>query len=221
VVGYYRLKELGFRLSAGAHVLPRAAFEPIEAANALVGEARAEASRIVAEAKDAFEAERRRGYAEGLARAQIEAVERLVGESGVLDRKLQEIEAGLTDLVVACARRLVAGFDDRQKAEVLVRAALRQMRREKKAELRVSPGQYGEMRERIGGIIQEFPEIDLVDVVEDASLETPNVIVETSIGRVEGDIGQSLDDLERVIRIASGVPAAGSSRAIQPAGAGP
>ncbi len=42
-------------------------------------------------------------------------------------------------LVLACVRKLVDGFDDRAKAEATVRSALKQMRREKRAELRVAP----------------------------------------------------------------------------------
>ncbi|MNL78634.1 hypothetical protein D3C87_2050730 [compost metagenome] len=37
---YYRLRELGFRLPAGAHVIKRSALEPIEAVQALVQDAK-------------------------------------------------------------------------------------------------------------------------------------------------------------------------------------
>jgi type III secretion protein L len=117
----------------------------------------------------------------------------------LLDRKLAGAEAELTDVVVAAVRRLVQGFNDREKAEILVRAALKQMRREKKAELRVSHEQYQELRESISGLLKEFPEVELVDVVEDPTLVAPQVIVETSIGRVEGDIGRHLDELEAIV----------------------
>lgn len=205
MVGYYRLREMGFRLSSGAHVLPKEAFAPVEAATELVEEARRVAAQIVEDAREAFERERVRGYEEGLAKARVEAVERLLAESSVLDGKLAEVEASLTDIVVDSMRRLVRGFDDRDKAEIMVRAALRQMRREKKAELRVSSEQYAAMRESIGDIVKDFPEIELVDVVEDSSLAPPQVIVETSIGRVEGDLGRYVDELERIIMAAAGV----------------
>ena len=200
MVGYYRLKELGFRLSAGAHVLPKEAFAPIEAGTALIEEARLAAEAIVGEAREVFEAERVRGYEEGLARARIDAAERLLRESDALDRRLAATEGRMSEVVVTCVRRIIHDFDDRTKAEALVRVALKQMRREKKAELRVSPEQYEEMRGAIAGIVKDFPEVELVDVVEDAELRAPQVVVETSIGRVEGDLGRSLHDLEAAIR---------------------
>ena len=204
MVGYYRLKETGFRLSAGAHILAKESVAPLDGATAILDQADAAAERIVRQARDAFEAERRRGYEEGAARARMEAVERLVGESTLLDRKLAELEGELAQIVVQAVSRLVESFDDHEKAQSLVRTALRKMRREKRVELRVSPSQYGQMRAAISGIIEEFPEIDLVDVVEDATLSGPQVIVETAIGRVEGDLGRNLRELEHALRAAAG-----------------
>jgi len=199
MAGYYRLKDLGFALASGAHVLPKEAVEPIAAATALVDEAQRFAEQIVAEAQQAYEDEKRRGYEEGVTLARLEAARMLLAETDLLDRKLAATEAGLTDVVVTAVRRLVQGFSDREKAEVLVRAALKQMRREKKAELRVSHEQYAELRDSIGGLLKEFPEVELVDVVEDPTLVAPQIIVETSIGRVEGDIGRHLDELEAIV----------------------
>lgn len=199
MAGYYRLKDLGFTLASGAHVLSREAVEPIAAATALVDEAHRSAEQIVADARDAYEAEKRRGYEEGLTLARLETARMLLAETDLLDRKLAGAEAELTDVVVAAVRRLVQGFSDREKAEILVRAALKQMRREKKAELRVSHEQYHELRESISGLLKEFPEVELVDVVEDPTLVAPQVIVETSIGRVEGDIGRHLEELEAIV----------------------
>lgn len=207
MAGYYRLKELGFTLASGAHVLSKEAVEPIAAATALVDEARRSAEQIVADARQAYEDEKRRGYEEGVTLARLEAVRMLLAETDLLDRKLAATEVGLTDVVVTTVRRLVQSFSDREKAEILVRAALKQMRREKKAELRVSHEQYAELRESIGGLLKEFPEVELVDVVEDPSLVAPQIIVETSIGRVEGDIGRHLAELEAIVADAIGTAA--------------
>ncbi|WAJ30518.1 type III secretion system stator protein SctL [Antarcticirhabdus aurantiaca] len=204
MVGPYRLKEHGLRLPAGAHVLPTEAVEALEAADALVRAAQARAAEIESGAQAAFEAERLRGYEEGLRMARLEAIERLLGETHLLDEKLAEIEAHLTEIVIAAVRRLVQGFDDAQKAESIVRLALGQMRRETKAELRVSPELHEPMRARVADILKDFPEIKSVDVVEDMSLEGSRVVVETAIGRVDGDIGRSLDELGRALRRAGG-----------------
>jgi type III secretion protein L len=200
MAGFYRLSNLGFRLAAGAHVLKRDDFTAIEEATSLLADAEEKAAAIVREAEEAYEREKLRGYQDGLAEAGIESVERLLTESHVLDQNLARIERDLSRLVAASVRKLIEGFDDEIRAEAVVTAALKQMRREKRAELRVPIALYEHFRTRIGAITKEFPEIDLVDVVEDPSLAARQIVVETSIGRVDVDLSQRLDDLEAAIR---------------------
>jgi type III secretion protein L len=203
VVGYYRLKELGYRLQAGAHILSREEFAPLEQANALLQDAEERGRAIVADAQAAYQRECERGYQDGLAKAKLEAAERLLQESATLDAKLREVERDLVHVVSASVRKLIDTFDDTTRAEAVVRGALRQMRREKKAELRVSPEQLAHFRASIGAIIKEFPEVELVDVIEDTSLTAPQVVLETSIGRVEGDFGSRLAELDEIIKTAA------------------
>ncbi len=200
----YRIEPLGFRLAAGGHVLAAEEAAAIVEADALIAAARAEAAAIVEDARRVREDERQRGYEEGLAQAAIAAAERLLDESRVLDEGLRTIEQDLTRVVVASVRKLVGEFDDRERAESVVRAALRQMRREKRAELRVGPAHFAHFRDTIGAIIKEFPEIELVDVVEDGALDGTHGVVETPVGRVDADFNGRLDDLAALIRRVAG-----------------
>jgi type III secretion protein L len=207
VVGYYRLNELGFRLGAGYQLLTSDEVAPVAEATRLLAEAEARATTIVADAEEGYRRECERGYQDGLDRARLEAVERLLAESHALDEKLRSVERDLVGIVVSSVKRLVHDLDDSVKAEALVRSALRQMRREKRAELRVSPEQFLHFKAAMVEIGKDFPEVDLVDVVEDADLSPPQIIVETSIGRVEGDLGRNLAELEMMIRQAAAMEA--------------
>ena len=202
MAGYYRLSDLGFRLAAGAHVIKRAELSAVDEATRLLGEAERRAAEIVADAQKAYEDEKLRGYQDGLANAKIEAVQRLLDESAVLDQSLVAIERDLSRITAASVRKLIDEFDDKARAEAVIRVALKQMRREKRAELRVSSRLYEHFRGRIGEIMKDFPEVDLVDVVGDPALDPSQIILETSIGRVDGDLGARIEDLESVIRSA-------------------
>jgi type III secretion protein L len=202
VVGYYRLNELDFKVAAGAHVVPRSEFAAVEEANRLLSQAEATCARILREAEEAYQNEMRRGYEDGLVEARIQSVGQLLHDNRELDQGLLEIQRDLARVVIDCVRKLVDGFDDVTRAEALVKAAMKQMRRENVAELRVPTSLHGHFRERIAAILSAFPEVQLVDVVEDSTLEPPRIILETSIGRVDGNLAQRLDDLETVIRSA-------------------
>jgi type III secretion protein L len=200
VVAYYRLKTLGYELAAGTHVVRAADFAPVDAATKIIEDAEAEAERIREEAREAFRQEKIRGWEEGLEQARMAAVGRMLEESKALDDSLKAIERDLTGVVVHSMRKLVDGFSDVEKAEAVVRSALKQMRREKRIQLAVAPSQFQHFRTVIADIVRGFPEIDLVDVVEDASLDAPRVIVESSIGRVDGNFGQRVEDVEIILR---------------------
>jgi type III secretion protein L len=202
MVGYYRLNEFGFKLAAGAHIVRRSDYTALSEANQILSEAEAASNKIRHQANEAYQREKRRGYEDGLREARIESVGQLLQESRDLDQGLQAIERDLSRLVVACVRKFIDGFDNVVRAEAFVQAAMKQMRREKAAELRVPTALYAHFREKIGAIASEFPEIKLVDVVEDSTLEPSRLILETSIGRVDGNIAQRLADLETVIRSA-------------------
>ena len=216
--GFYRLNDFGFRLSAGAHVIPRAQFAAVDEATQLVAGAERRAAEIVQDAEREFERQKERGYQDGLAQARLEAVERLIAEQQVLERGLAGIEQGLAQVVSDCVRRIIEGFDDQTRAESVVRQALKKMRREKRVEVRAAPAACAVLRDRVRGIMQEFPEVELIDVVEDSSLEPQRIIVETSIGRVDGNLAQRLDDLDAAIRGALAKPAAESAASAGEAG---
>jgi type III secretion protein L len=132
----------------------------------------------------------------------LDSIERLVVESQELDRSLANIERDLAKIVAAAVRKIIDNFDDQVRTESVVRAALKQMRREKRAQLRAPTNLCGSLRARIDAIVKDFPEMDLIDVVEDTMLEPTQVIIETSVGRVDGNLSRQLDDLETVIRSA-------------------
>ncbi|GJD91454.1 Yop proteins translocation protein L [Methylobacterium hispanicum] len=216
MVAYYRLSELGYRLAPGLQVLPPEAFEPVPAATALLRDAEARAAAIVAEAEQEYARRSAQGYADGLARAELESVERLLREGVQLDAGLKAAEAEMARIVMACVRRLVDSFDDEARTVAAVRGALRQMRRERRAELRVAPAHYAAMRDRIAGIVADFPEVEFVDVVEDPALMPPQIVLESSIGRVETAVDAGLDALEAIVR---GAAAGHSDSSADPAGA--
>lgn len=197
---YYRLSELGYTLPAGAHVLPRETFEPLAAATGLLQAAEVRAAEIVADAEAAYRTKCEEGYAAGLERARAEALNRLLNETAALDHGLRQCEADLARLVGACVRKLVADFDDAARAESVVRGALKHMRREKRAELHVSPSQYRHFKARIEDIAREFPEMELIDVIEDPALTSPQIILESRIGRVEADVSGRMADFEEMVR---------------------
>lgn len=202
MVAPYRLKQLGLDLPAGSHILPPEQARQLHDATELLDAAREEAARLVEKATTVYEAEKARGYAEGLRRAGEEAARQLVRETELLQVRLEALEAELADVVVDCVRAIMRDFDDRSVAFSLVRAALEKMRREKSLHLRVPPSLIKEVRAEIGLLRSEFAGIETIDVVVDQSLVPPRMILESGIGRIDLDVGQGIERLRSVLKSA-------------------
>lgn len=220
MVGYYRLNNLGFTLDAGAHVLPRTSYEALDAANQLVSSAEAARDDILRQAKLAYAEERRRGYEDGLEESRLEALRTLLYESVELDKGLHAVERDLVRVVSDCVRKIIANFDNAEIAEALVRAAMQQMKRERSVELRVSTDLFDHFRKKVDEILSEYQEIHLLDVVVDTTLAPDQLILETSIGRVEINVGQRIEDILSVIQSAHIRTAADSLDALRSANGG-
>jgi type III secretion protein L len=193
--GVYRLKQLDFVLPAASHILSYGEAEALQEATGILEAAEAEATRIRGDAKSVYKSERARGYAEGMHKADMEGLTRLIVETDLLGQRLTQLEAELAELVVACVRRIMDSFSDDEKTRLLVRSALKRMRREKRVELHVPPAKAEEARTIAAGLVKEFPEIDLVEVIEEAALEPHKLTVESPIGRIAVDLDGGLEHL--------------------------
>lgn len=200
MVDYYRLKDVGLQLGSGARIIKRAEMADLETATDVISAARERAAEIVAEAERLREAERRRGYEEGLKAAERDAFERLIREQAVLDEALERSRADITDLVLGCTRSIVQHLDPVEVAVSMTRTALGRMRREKRCQLFAPASIATEVQARIAAILADFPEIELVDVVEDASLTAPNVVLASALGRVSCSLDESMIALEAALR---------------------
>jgi type III secretion protein L len=200
MVDYYRLKDMHLQLGAGTRIIKRAEMAELEEATDVLAAARQKAAEIVAEAERLREVERRRGYEEGLKTAETEAFERLIREQALLDDALERSRAEITDLVLGCARSIVQHFDPVDVAVSMTRSALGRMRREKRCQLFAPASIAADIQSRVAAILADFPEIELVDVVEDASLTAPDVVLVSALGRVSCSLDDAIAALEAALR---------------------
>ena len=199
MVSFYRLKNLDFQLPTGSHILSADEMATLISASALISEAEASAAQIREDAQAVFTTERARGYAEGYRQAEIDAAAFLFSENALLAEKLTQLETDLSALVVDCVRRLVDDFSDSEKAVSFIRSALRKMRSEKAVHVRVSPDRITEIRGSVKKLFNEFSEIDLIDVIEDAALKPSRIIIESAFGRIEADLDDSIARLHQLL----------------------
>ena len=110
-------------------------------AEQLLAQARAQADEIVGGAQAAFEAERERGYQEGRESALLDQAEKMIETVGRTVEYFAGVENEMVELVMSAVRKVVDGFDDREKVMVVVRNALAVVRNQKQMTLRLNPAE--------------------------------------------------------------------------------
>ena len=168
-----------------------------QSAQDMLQAAQAQAERIRIEAMEAFEAEKRRGYAEGQAQARFDEAERLLANASRAVEYFSAIENKIVKLVMQAVRRIMADFDDSSRVMAVVQSGLSVMRNQKQLTLRLPPEHVDVVKARAHELLQNFPGVGMLDIVGDPRLKDDAAILESEMGVVEASIELQLQAIEK------------------------
>ena len=162
-----------------------------------IAAAAAQADLVLGQAQAAYEAEKRRGYAEGQEAARLDAAERLIENVARQVEFFSGLEGRMVDLVMNAVRTVIHGYDERERIFMTVRNVLAVARSQKQVTVRLAPAEVAAVRERIETLKQEFPGIDVIEVVPDHRLEGDACVLETEVGVVEASLETQMKALRQ------------------------
>ena len=195
------VKKQSFELASSARLVKAADVQTVCDAQAVIEAAEAEAARLREAAKAAFEEERRKGYAKGLADVQEEVLRRklqLAEESAAF---MESVEGKMGDIVMKALRKCVDEIGDRELVVQVVRKVIKAVvRNQRQITLRVAPEMVETVRSRMNDILADFPHLDEVDVQEDARMKGTACAVETAAGLADASVETQLAAVEESIR---------------------
>jgi type III secretion protein L len=195
------VKKQSFELSSSARLVKAADVQTVCDAQAVIAAAEAEAARLMESAKAAFEEERRKGYAQGLADVQAEVSRRRLHLAEESSAFMASVEAKMGDIVMKALRKCVDEIGDRDLVVQIVRKVMRAVvRNQRQITLRVAPDMVEPVRSRMNEILVDFPHLDEVDVQEDSRLKGTACVVETAAGIADASIETQLAAVEESIR---------------------
>lgn len=184
-------------VAPGTYVLRRADVAALADATAIVDAARDQAKEIVESAQAALEAERQRGFAEGMERARVERSAQMIETVGRTVEYLANVEAEMVALVMSAVRKIVDTYDDTERVRILVRNALSVVRNQKQVTLRLHPERAESVRARIDELLQAYPTVEYLDILPDSRLEMDACVVDTEIGIVKTSIDEQIAALNQ------------------------
>lgn len=195
------VRKQSFELSSSSRLVKAADAQTACDAEAVIAAAEAEAARLVEAAKEAFEEERRKGYAQGLADVQAEVSRRKLALAEESAEFMASVEQKMADVVMKSLRKCVDEIGEKELVVQIVRKVMKAVvRNQRQIVLRVAPDMVESVRSRMNEIIADFPLLDEVDVQEDPRLKGTACAVETAAGIADASIDTQLAAVEDSIR---------------------
>ena len=167
----------------------------------IIAAAEAEAAEIREAAKREAEAERKRGYEQGLDEGRAEMLDKKLElvDSSVLF--MESVEGKMADVVMTALRKCVAEIGDEALVMQIVKKVMEAViRTQKKVILKVAPEMVSVVRAKLGEITARYPTVETADVVEDERLKGTACILETEAGVADASIDTQLAAIERSIQ---------------------
>lgn len=176
------------RVIAAGPVLRAGDRQRFNEAVALLEAARNEAASIVAAARQAYEGQRRRGYEDGKAEWEAARAQWLLRQRDETVAYLEAVEGQIVDVVMGSVRRIMASYDDDERALIVVRSALDAVRQQKQVTVRLHPRDAEMVRTRLEALMAGYPAMDYIDVVDQEDIARGTCRLETEIGTVQTGI---------------------------------
>ncbi len=170
-------------------------------AGELIAAAEEEAARIREAAKLAYEEEKRRGYEKGLEDGKAAIVAKkleLLDESVAF---MESVEDKMVDVVMKALQKCVMEIGEKEMVVQIVRKVMNAVvRTQRHITLKVAPDMVSVVKERLNEIMQEYPLLDEIDVLEDSRLKGASCMIETEAGVADASIDTQLAAIEKSMR---------------------
>ena len=179
--------------------IPRRAWAQVNQLNGLL----TEATRVLQTSKRQSEQLQRRAYfdgrAAGAAHAQAEAVKHLLDAQKQARDLVAASELRIVELAVSIVARILPRLDQSEVVTALATEALAAIRDERHITIRIGSAAEKAIRAMLHRWRSAHPEVEAVDLVVDASLDSMACIVETELGRIEVGLSAQLEAVRNVL----------------------
>jgi type III secretion protein L len=158
----------------------------------ILDEALEKRAQIFEEAKKYYASEAKRGYDDGYATGKTEMVRQLAELSVKNTDNVKYLESSIAGLVVKALQRIIGAVDRRELIVDIVRQALKTVKNQQEAILKVSPKDSQAVRDHLKEILSDGI-VDYLEVMADSRLKPGTCILETDLGVVDASLDVQLE----------------------------
>ncbi|MDR2806677.1 MAG: HrpE/YscL family type III secretion apparatus protein [Puniceicoccales bacterium] len=176
--------------------------EANEKSKAILDEAMAKRQQIFEEAKKYYESEAKRGYEKGYATGKAQMTQQLIEIAGKSSNDFKQLENSIVSLVLKALRRIIGDFDQGELIVRVVRQALKMVKNQREAILKISPQDSQAVRDRLNEILADGF-VDYLEITPDSRLAPGTCILETDIGVIDASLEVQLEAIENAFKAAA------------------
>jgi type III secretion protein L len=184
----FRIDSTGVSASPGVRLIKAAAWTHYCAAEKIVEEARVYAQNMRRKAEEAFEAEKQRGYDQGVLEGRQEHAEQIMDTVLKAIEYVEGLEKGVSTLVGEALRRILGSLPPEDLMAGVVRQSLALVRGQKQVVLRVAPEDEEAVKSKLADIMREYSSIAFVDVQVDGRLAQGACILQSEMGIIDAGV---------------------------------
>ncbi|MEM9045809.1 MAG: HrpE/YscL family type III secretion apparatus protein [Pseudomonadota bacterium] len=197
---FVRLRADRPTIEPGQRVLSQDDYATRLTAEDLLDDARLEGDRIIEEARQTFEAEKKRGYEEGMSTANAEIAEQMMTIVTRSVDYLATAEGEVAKTVMLCLRKILGETPEEDLVIAAARNALSIVRNEARVAVVVRPDVQDEVKDRIGEILKGHGDVGFIEIVTDSGLPKGGCRLETEVGVVDASIDVQIDAIENAMK---------------------
>ncbi|UPA28663.1 MAG: HrpE/YscL family type III secretion apparatus protein [Verrucomicrobiota bacterium] len=153
----------------------------------LLAETEKKRQEILAEAKKYYAQEAKRGYKDGFDQGKETLAKQLAEASIKNSANIKQLENNIVGLVLKALKRILGEVDQETLMVSLARQALKAVKNQSEAILKVSPRDAGIVRSQMEKVMADGI-VDYLEVVADSRLQPGTCILETDIGVVDASL---------------------------------
>jgi type III secretion protein L len=165
----------------------------------ILNEALGKRAQIFDEAKKYYENEAKRGYDDGYGTGKAEMAQKLAELARKSADSMAYLESSVAGLVVKALQRVIGAIDRRELIVNVVRQALKAVKNQREALLKVSPVDSQAVRDHLKEILSDGA-VDYLDVVADSRLNPGTCILETDLGVIDASLDVQLEAIVEAFR---------------------
>lgn len=190
-----------FTIASGTRLVKAQEIAVVKQAGEIIAAAEADAARIREEAKAAFEAEKQRGYEQGIADGKIEIAMQRMEQVEQSVAFMEGVEEKMAGVVMKALKLCVEEIGDREMVINIVKKTLAAViRTQRHVTLKVAPEMVASVTARVDELRRSYPTVETFDVVEDSRLSGAACILETEAGVADASVDAQLTAIERSLK---------------------